>query len=67
MTFQHIVVIVLLTGAVVYAAYRTWKAFHPADKENPACAGCPIKESCQKRKGEGKPVAGTKIDCKLKN
>ena len=61
MTPQHIIVIVLLAAAVAYAAYRMWKAFHPADKENPACVGCPLKENCQKRN------KGEEASCNMKN
>ncbi|MBR5688040.1 MAG: FeoB-associated Cys-rich membrane protein [Prevotella sp.] len=67
MTFQHTIVLILLAAAVIYAAYRAWKAFHPADKENPACAGCQLKDNCKQKKVRNDGEIGTNCPGKMKN
>lgn len=49
---QLIIVIVVIACAFAYASWRIYKALTAKDK---TCAGCPLKEACNKNK---------KKDCK---
>ncbi len=63
MAAQYTIVFVLVALAVVYAAYRVYKAVRQQKQTPAACVGCPLAAQCKEEKSQ----KAIKKTCKKKN
>ncbi|MBR4389458.1 MAG: FeoB-associated Cys-rich membrane protein [Prevotella sp.] len=50
MTVQYLLVTIAVIASLGYAGYRLYRSLKPKKGCDIACAGCPLKDSCEEKR-----------------